>query len=87
MAACHAACSVPSHLDAGAPGQRIRCSHGERSLRRAPEFLRKGRFDEIFFVDLPDAAEREAILRIHLSQRRQILGFRRAGARRRLRRV
>ncbi len=36
-----------------------------------PEFLRKGRFDEIFFVDLPDAAEREAIFRIHLSQRRQ----------------
>ncbi|MBM3601157.1 MAG: AAA family ATPase [Alphaproteobacteria bacterium] len=32
------------------------------------EFLRKGRFDEIFFVDLPDDAEREAILRIHLSK-------------------
>ncbi|WP_193211168.1 AAA family ATPase [Luteolibacter marinus] len=26
-----------------------------------PEFLRKGRFDEMFFVDLPDAAERAAI--------------------------
>jgi AAA+ superfamily predicted ATPase len=38
-----------------------------------PEFLRKGRFDETFFVDLPDAAEREAIFRIHLSQRRQDL--------------
>jgi hypothetical protein len=36
-----------------------------------PELLRKGRFDEIFFVDLPDAAEREAILRIHLGIRRQ----------------
>ncbi len=36
-----------------------------------PEFLRKGRFDEIFFVDLPDAAEREAILRIHLGLRKQ----------------
>jgi hypothetical protein len=36
-----------------------------------PELLRKGRFDEIFFVDLPDAAEREAILRIHLSLRKQ----------------
>ena len=36
-----------------------------------PELLRKGRFDEIFFVDLPDAAEREAIFRIHLSLRRQ----------------
>ena len=38
-----------------------------------PEFLRKGRFDEIFFVDLPDAAERDAIFRIHLSLRRQDL--------------
>jgi hypothetical protein len=36
-----------------------------------PELLRKGRFDEIFFVDLPDAAEREAILRIHLALRKQ----------------
>ncbi|MCX7933853.1 MAG: thiamine pyrophosphate-dependent enzyme [Planctomycetota bacterium] len=35
-----------------------------------PELLRKGRFDEIFFVDLPNASEREAIFRIHL-QRRQ----------------
>jgi SpoVK/Ycf46/Vps4 family AAA+-type ATPase len=31
-----------------------------------PEMLRKGRFDEIFFVDLPTAAEREEILRIHI---------------------
>jgi len=36
-----------------------------------PELLRKGRFDEIFFVDLPEAAEREAIFRIHLLLRRQ----------------
>lgn len=35
------------------------------------ELLRKGRFDEIFFVDLPDAQERQAILTIHLSRRRQ----------------
>jgi ATPase family associated with various cellular activities (AAA) len=35
-----------------------------------PELLRKGRFDEIFFVDLPGAAEREAIFRIHLGLRR-----------------
>lgn len=34
-----------------------------------PELLRKGRFDEIFFVDLPDAATREAIFRIHLERR------------------
>jgi len=36
-----------------------------------PEFLRKGRFDEIFFVDLPDGAERDAIFRIHLQLRKQ----------------
>ncbi len=30
-----------------------------------PEFLRKGRFDEIFFVDLPTTEEREAIFQIH----------------------
>lgn len=35
------------------------------------EFLRKGRFDEIFFVDLPNAEERKEIFRIHLSKRRQ----------------
>ncbi len=35
------------------------------------EFLRKGRFDEIFFVDLPTTAEREEIFEIHLKQRRR----------------
>lgn len=35
-----------------------------------PELLRKGRFDEVFFVDLPTAAEREAIFAIHLGLRR-----------------
>jgi len=34
-----------------------------------PELLRKGRFDEIFFVDLPDAAERREILDIHVRRR------------------
>jgi SpoVK/Ycf46/Vps4 family AAA+-type ATPase len=34
-----------------------------------PEVLRKGRFDEIFFVDLPTAMEREIILSIHLRRR------------------
>lgn len=34
-----------------------------------PEFLRKGRFDEIFFVDLPDAGTRTEIFRIHLGAR------------------
>jgi SpoVK/Ycf46/Vps4 family AAA+-type ATPase len=34
-----------------------------------PELLRKGRFDEIFFVDLPKLAERQEILAIHLAKR------------------
>jgi SpoVK/Ycf46/Vps4 family AAA+-type ATPase len=34
-----------------------------------PELLRKGRFDEIFFVDLPNAAVRKQILAIHLKKR------------------
>jgi AAA+ superfamily predicted ATPase len=39
-----------------------------------PEFLRKGRFDEIFFVDLPDQETRREIFRIHLSSRGQDAG-------------
>jgi SpoVK/Ycf46/Vps4 family AAA+-type ATPase len=35
------------------------------------EFLRKGRFDEIFFVDLPNINERIEIFRIHLKKRRR----------------
>jgi SpoVK/Ycf46/Vps4 family AAA+-type ATPase len=37
--------------------------------RLPPEFLRKGRFDEVFFVDLPTAESRRAILEIHLRKR------------------
>jgi SpoVK/Ycf46/Vps4 family AAA+-type ATPase len=36
-----------------------------------PELLRKGRFDEIFFVDLPDVHERLEILQIHLTRRKR----------------
>ncbi len=35
-----------------------------------PELLRKGRFDEIFFVDLPTLIERKGILSVHLSKRK-----------------
>jgi len=35
-----------------------------------PELIRKGRFDEIFFVDLPNSANREEILKIHLLRRK-----------------
>jgi SpoVK/Ycf46/Vps4 family AAA+-type ATPase len=36
-----------------------------------PELLRKGRFDEIFFVDLPAEEERKEIFSIHLSKRKR----------------
>ena len=37
-----------------------------------PELLRKGRFDELFFVDLPNQAEREAIWEIQIGKHRRI---------------
>jgi SpoVK/Ycf46/Vps4 family AAA+-type ATPase len=41
-------------------------------VQRLPaELLRKGRFDETFFVDLPDEAARASILAIHLRRRKQ----------------
>lgn len=36
-----------------------------------PELMRKGRFDEVFFVDLPGPEERDAIFAIHLRKRRR----------------
>jgi len=36
-----------------------------------PELLRKGRFDEIFYVDLPSKEERKEIARIHLEKRKR----------------
>jgi ATP-dependent 26S proteasome regulatory subunit len=39
-----------------------------------PEFIRKGRFDEIFFVDLPKPDVRAEIFGIHLRKRKQDIG-------------
>lgn len=36
-----------------------------------PELLRKGRFDEVFYVDLPNPNERRKILEIHIKKRRK----------------
>jgi SpoVK/Ycf46/Vps4 family AAA+-type ATPase len=36
-----------------------------------PELIRKGRFDEIFFVDLPNPAERQQIFSIQLAKRKR----------------
>ncbi len=44
----------------------IATANDVRSL--PPELLRKGRFDEMFFVDLPTQVEREEILRVTLKQ-------------------
>jgi len=38
-------------------------------LQLPPELLRKGRLDEIFYVDLPSEGERAEIFRIHLAKR------------------
>jgi SpoVK/Ycf46/Vps4 family AAA+-type ATPase len=37
--------------------------------RLPPELVRKGRFDEIFFVDLPDPEARKMLFQIHMSRR------------------
>lgn len=38
-----------------------------------PELLRKGRFDEIFFLDLPTTQERKEIFSVHLRKRRRLV--------------
>jgi ATP-dependent 26S proteasome regulatory subunit len=50
-----------------APVFVIATANDVRSL--PPELLRKGRFDEIFFVDLPTQDERAEILKIHLKKK------------------
>ena len=39
------------------------------------ELLRKGRFDEIFFLDLPNSEERLSILDLHLKKEDQVTVF------------
>jgi SpoVK/Ycf46/Vps4 family AAA+-type ATPase len=40
--------------------------------RMPPELLRKGRFDEIFFLDLPTLEERKEIFTVHLLKRKRL---------------
>jgi SpoVK/Ycf46/Vps4 family AAA+-type ATPase len=47
----------------------IATANDVRSL--PPELMRKGRFDEIFFVDLPRREERKSIIEIHLKKKRR----------------
>jgi len=44
-------------------------------IQSFPELLRKGRWDEIFYVDLPADREREEIIKIHLSKYRDCKNF------------
>lgn len=45
------------------------CATANKISALPPELLRKGRFDEIFFVDLPTQNERDDIFKIHLEKR------------------
>jgi SpoVK/Ycf46/Vps4 family AAA+-type ATPase len=47
----------------------IATANDVRSL--PPELMRKGRFDEVFYVDLPSREERQQILEIHLRKKRR----------------
>lgn len=40
-------------------------------MKLPPELIRKGRFDEIFYVQLPNPAERKKIFEIHIKKRRE----------------
>lgn len=55
--------------DKKAPAFVVATSNDVTSL--PPELLRKGRFDEIFFIDLPAAEERKQIFKIHLEKRKR----------------
>jgi SpoVK/Ycf46/Vps4 family AAA+-type ATPase len=55
--------------DKKAPAFVVATSNDVTSL--PPELLRKGRFDEIFFIDLPATEEREQIFKIHLQKRKR----------------
>jgi ATP-dependent 26S proteasome regulatory subunit len=55
--------------DKKAPAFVVATSNDVTSL--PPELLRKGRFDEIFFIDLPAAVERTQIFKIHLQKRKR----------------
>lgn len=49
------------------------CATANKIAALPPELLRKGRFDEIFFVDLPSEEERRDIFKIHLDKRNRKL--------------
>jgi ATP-dependent 26S proteasome regulatory subunit len=56
-------------LACGKENRGIRRSHRDDISAFPPELIRKGRFDELFLVDLPNVAARVEILRIHAQRR------------------
>jgi AAA+ superfamily predicted ATPase len=54
-------------MEREAPVYVVACANSRNGLPAA--MLRKGRFDEMFFVDLPNPDERMAIFRIHIAKR------------------
>jgi len=58
-----------AHLDGRAQNKVFLVATANDNRSAAPELLRKGRFDEIFFVDLPSEAVRKAVFEIHLKKR------------------
>ena len=56
-------------MDAREGGTCFRSRHFKQYRSTPPEMLRKGRFDEIFFVDLPGANTRSEIIDIHLRKK------------------
>ncbi len=51
------------------PGQVFVAATANRIDLLPAELLRKGRFDQVFFIDLPDEADRAAIFDVHLRRR------------------
>ena len=50
------------------------CATANDVSRMPPELLRKGRFDEIFFLDLPSLEERKEIFKVHILKRKRKVG-------------
>lgn len=60
---------LPADVDGRTPLARIPGRHRNQVHELPPELLRKGRFDEIFFVDLPGRDARREVFALHLARR------------------
>jgi SpoVK/Ycf46/Vps4 family AAA+-type ATPase len=57
----------------GAPAPVFVVATANRVEQLPPELFRPGRFDQVFFLDLPEPSERAAVIEIHLRGRKQSL--------------